>query len=204
MVKDIFPGIDGSSPEYLINANGSLFFVADDGSHGREMWMYVPSDDCQDAEEIRSPGQNYYGSTQGAAGNDLTSCAYLDSADIWYHFTPQVSGQYTITVTSSEFDTTLAVFNACGGNELVCNDDYNLSTNSQVILDMIKGKNYRIRVAGFGGQTGNYKLSFINGSCAQLTQGDLNGDCVVDFLDFAIMASNWLSCSRSPPDLCWD
>lgn len=37
LVKDIFPGGD-SNPYGLININGTLFFIADDGEHGEEIW----------------------------------------------------------------------------------------------------------------------------------------------------------------------
>jgi ELWxxDGT repeat protein len=41
LVKDINPdsnGYLGSSPRYLTNVNGTLFFTADDGTHGLELW----------------------------------------------------------------------------------------------------------------------------------------------------------------------
>jgi ELWxxDGT repeat protein len=37
-VKDIRSGYYGSYPRYLTDANGRLFFVADDGTHGSELW----------------------------------------------------------------------------------------------------------------------------------------------------------------------
>ena len=37
-VKDINPGPSGSNPLFLTNVNGTLFFSADDGSHGHELW----------------------------------------------------------------------------------------------------------------------------------------------------------------------
>ena len=36
-VKDIRLGVNGSSPSDLTNVGGTLFFVADDGVHGREL-----------------------------------------------------------------------------------------------------------------------------------------------------------------------
>ena len=38
MVTDIDPGSDSSAPRYLTNVNGTLFFTANDGTHGDELW----------------------------------------------------------------------------------------------------------------------------------------------------------------------
>ena len=38
LVKDILGGSSGSFPSYLTNVNGTLFFGANDGSHGNELW----------------------------------------------------------------------------------------------------------------------------------------------------------------------
>jgi ELWxxDGT repeat protein len=38
LVKDINPGPAFSGPDWLTEANDQIFFVADDGTHGRELW----------------------------------------------------------------------------------------------------------------------------------------------------------------------
>ncbi|MAU00124.1 MAG: hypothetical protein CL608_23540 [Anaerolineaceae bacterium] len=38
LVKDINPSFQDSSPKFLVNVNGTLFFRADDGIHGHELW----------------------------------------------------------------------------------------------------------------------------------------------------------------------
>src|SRR5262245_63895371 len=38
LVKDIRPGVDGSTPRYLTNVNGTLYFRANDGTTGDELW----------------------------------------------------------------------------------------------------------------------------------------------------------------------
>ncbi len=42
LVRDIYPGDWGSGPDRLIDVSGTLFFSADDGTHGRELWNAVP------------------------------------------------------------------------------------------------------------------------------------------------------------------
>ena len=40
MVKDICPGPDSSTPTFFKPAGIKLFFIADDGITGRELWVY--------------------------------------------------------------------------------------------------------------------------------------------------------------------
>ena len=42
LVKDIWPGGAGSFPSALTNVNGVLYFVADNGVYGRELWRLAP------------------------------------------------------------------------------------------------------------------------------------------------------------------
>ena len=39
MVRDIYTGTSSSHPFELVGVNGWLFFVADDGVHGQELWV---------------------------------------------------------------------------------------------------------------------------------------------------------------------
>ena len=38
LVKDIFPGPDSSFPTDLTNVNGTLYFAANEGYNGDELW----------------------------------------------------------------------------------------------------------------------------------------------------------------------
>lgn len=102
-------------------------------------------------------GKVHNGNTSDATGSDISSCASSDHADLWHAYTPSNSGTATISLCGSEFDTTLAVFNSCNGNELACNDDF-CGTQSEIVLEVVGGQTYLVRVAGFNNQTGNYSL----------------------------------------------
>ncbi len=39
--------------------------------------------------------------------------------------------------------------------------------------------------------------------CTSRIAGDVNGDCKIDFEDYAIMASYWLECYLEPAEACW-
>ena len=43
MVRNIRPGSASSQPLFLTNVNGTLFFTAKDGRHGRELWRAGPA-----------------------------------------------------------------------------------------------------------------------------------------------------------------
>jgi hypothetical protein len=63
--------------------------------------------------------------------------------------------------------------------------------------------NYYVRVAGFGKTQGNYRLTITDSTdCTSRPQSDLNGDCKVDFLDYSVMASEWLACGKADPGSC--
>jgi ELWxxDGT repeat protein len=202
MIKDINPAGD-SSPVYITCLNNSIFFQANDGTHGNELWTYFFSnDECQAAIDIEL-GQIYSGTNYGATLTKYSSCGLNDYADVWYSFQPKITGDYTIHLSSDEFDTTLALYNkSCSGPEIDCNDDDYDSTNSQISHHLLAGANYPIRVSGFDGGMGNFQLQVTAGTCTQYSQGDINGDCKVDLKDFAIMASNWMACNIAPASNC--
>ena len=42
MVRNIRPGSASSQPLFLTKVNGTLYFTAKDGRHGRELWRAGP------------------------------------------------------------------------------------------------------------------------------------------------------------------
>ena len=139
-----------------------------------------------------------------SSGDASSGCAFNDTTDVWYYYKTLSAGDATITVDGINFDTTLAVYNACGGTMLACNDDYDIyDTDSRIDFTAVKGKTYYIRVAGFNQQVGSFDLQVTRGTCTGLLKGDMNNDCQVDFTDFAEFCADWMLCNLDPPSLCW-
>lgn len=49
----------------------------------------------------------------------------------------------------------------------------------------------------------DHEFCFGDQVCEKIAS-DINCDCVVDFLDFAILASQWLDCTLISPETCWE
>jgi subtilisin family serine protease len=120
------------------------------------------NDECGNSITVEE-GVAFRGSTVDATGSDITSCAGNDALDVWHNYTPAVSECVTISTDGSNFDTTLAVFDACGGTELACDDDGGSGLNSQITIDLTAGQTYQIRIAGYGGGVGDYALTASSG-----------------------------------------
>jgi len=100
----------------------------------------------------------FAGSTTNNTGTDVSSCTNGDTIDEWFCYTPTCSGTATASLCSNtNFDTTLAVFEECGGTELACDDD-SCDLQSQVDWPVTAGIPYFVRVAGFGGISGVFEL----------------------------------------------
>ncbi len=98
------------------------------------------------------------------------------SQDIWYNYTASCTGIAIIQTCGSAFDTELAVYDGIDcpvgdDNLLACNDDA-CGLQSQVIVDLMAGQFYKIRVGGFGTAQGDGTLS-INciGVCVECPDG---------------------------------
>jgi hypothetical protein len=112
-----------------------------------------PGDVCATALPA-ALGANNFDNTGYSSDSAAASCAFagIDGADIWFSFTPAVSGSYLLDTNASSVltDTTLTVFDVCGGAEIACDDDSGTGLLSQAVASLTGGTNYRIRVAGWG------------------------------------------------------
>ncbi|MHC4221216.1 MAG: hypothetical protein ACYST9_02245 [Planctomycetota bacterium] len=200
-----FPvSIDGDY-RLIPTTNGNTIILGKSDLSDSERHLYgfsLGDDECLFATEVFKDVP-YVGTTEGITGMNVSSCSYKDTKDVWYKFTPTTAVDFTtISLCGSDFDTTLAVYDDCGGVELVCNDDY-CGLQSQVTFKAKVDKTYYIRVAGYDGETGNYTLRISGSECVSRPAGDINGDCKVDFQDLAIVCGGWLDCGYDDPNACW-
>jgi hypothetical protein len=118
-----------------------------------------PNDFCSNAQVV-SVGAIPFDST--CAGRDgSASCGSGGDPgghDLWFSFTPQVSGPMTFDTQGTSFDTILSIYGMCYGTELACNDDYNFgggsAFQSRVDLSVVADVRYLVRVAGFSTHAG--------------------------------------------------
>ncbi|RME38361.1 MAG: hypothetical protein D6788_07580, partial [Planctomycetota bacterium] len=133
-----------------------------------------PHDECPACIPLET-GVPYTGTTRGSGGSDVSSCGFNDRNDVWHCWTADCTGNAKISLCDQAgLDTTLAVYDACGGTELGCNDDEcNLQSAINPLtqlkrLAVFEGETYFIRVSGFNGAVGEYTIvvdSCVSGCC---------------------------------------
>ncbi|MEZ4856538.1 MAG: choice-of-anchor J domain-containing protein [Gelidibacter sp.] len=114
------------------------------------------NDECATAEAIVC-GNTVTGSTQLA-----TNTGYSNGNDVWYFLAGTQNGSdITISLCGSSFDTTLRVFDACGGNQVAFNDDASgvCSPQSEVTFTSDGVSTYYILVDGYYAGGGDFTLN---------------------------------------------
>jgi hypothetical protein len=84
-------------------------------------------------------------------------------SSVWYRFIAPATGPFTIdTCGNTGLDTVLGVYTGVTVNALttIASNDDACGFQSRVIFNGVAGTTYRVRVAGFGGQQGRFRLFF--------------------------------------------
>lgn len=124
--------------------------------------MGPPNDECANALSL-SLGVPFNFDSTGALQDGTPGGCATGLADVWWTFVAPVTGTYKIgTCGAPGFDTTLHVYgnSFCPpqpGDEIACNNNA-CGIGSQVLVDMIGGDLYRVRVGGWLGATGTAEL----------------------------------------------
>ncbi len=130
------------------------------------------NDNCAQAEAIAGGGTFAFDTT--AATNDFagTCGASATSPDVWFAYTPSVSGTAAIaTCGLASFDTVLSAHADCnGGLPIVCVDDF-CGLQSQITVNIVQGQTILVRVSGFGGSAGAGSISVTETDLGPLGDG---------------------------------
>jgi hypothetical protein len=128
------------------------------------------NDNCADAQPVGDV-ENEIFDTRDATFDGPGHCIRR-SPNIWYCYTASCTGDVTVSLLGSSYDTKLAVYDGCecypsAGDLIACNDDFGLGTESQVTFAAIAGHQYLVEIGGYDGHTypstGRGRLSI---SCA--------------------------------------
>jgi hypothetical protein len=132
------------------------------------------NDNCQNAKPIGNVTAMAF-DTSSATFDGPGHC--IISPNIWYVYTAACTGEATVSLCGSGFDTKLAVYNGATCNPslsrlIECNDD-SCGWQSEVVFEAIAGQQYLIEVGGFGDNAGQGLISVSCESTAPTPPADL-------------------------------
>lgn len=123
------------------------------------------NNDCGSAIWLAA-GQTVDGTTALATNDGSATCGNsASSPDVWYLYRPATSGSVTIdTCPLVGYDTVLSIHTGtCGSlTQIACNDD-SCGLQSSITSNLTAGTAYRIRVAGYNGATGPFRIRVTGG-----------------------------------------
>ena len=134
------------------------------------------NDECHRAEPIAEV-TNLPFDTTDATQDGPHHCLY--SPNRWYCYTASCTGEVTVSLAGSTFDTMLAVYDTCDCDDaedtlIECNDDTTESRQSEIVFDAIAGNQYLIEVGGYDLETG---AGFLTVSCEGVIPPTSKDDC---------------------------
>ena len=124
-------------------------------------------DDCENAQPVGDVTDLEFDTT-GATFDGPGLC--MNSPNIWYCYTATCTGDATVSLAGSSYDTMLAVYDGCEcdpiPDDLIeCNDDAGNTYQSEITFAVIAGNEYLIEIGGYASETGE---GLLNISCEGL------------------------------------
>jgi hypothetical protein len=131
------------------------------------------NDDCQFAELVTEVTDLPFDTTQATADQEGLC---MRSPNIWFLYAPSATGEATVSLLGSQYDTMLSVYlgAACspGLERLIgCNDDFG-GLQSQLTFDVVGGEVYLVEIGGWDRRTGLGVLT-ISLEAVDLAESDL-------------------------------
>ena len=157
-------------------ATGGNYYLVEVGGYnedavGRGLMTITPqtpppsnNDNCVNAQAI-GDAKNLAFDTRGKTFDGPGLC--MTGPNIWYCYTASCTGDVTVSLLGSSYDTMLAVYSGCTCNPtssrmIACNDDFSPGYQSQITFAATAGNKYLIEIGGYGSDTGQ---GILNISC---------------------------------------
>ncbi len=115
------------------------------------------NDNCADAATLTIDTPVNF-NTINATNDGTASCIASNGPDVWFKFTAPAAGFYRASTCGSALDTVVTVLDACGGSEIVCNDDA-CGLQSRADFNASSGQEVWIRVGGFQALVGTGSIT---------------------------------------------
>lgn len=94
----------------------------------------------------------------GSTANGASNTGGNTAADVWYSYSG-AAGAVTVSLcNNTSYDSYLRVYDACGGTEIVFDDDF-CNTQSSVTFTANGTSTYYIMVEGYGSNTGTFEMA---------------------------------------------
>ncbi|MGB0715069.1 MAG: hypothetical protein ACPGXK_04270 [Phycisphaerae bacterium] len=158
------------------------------------------NDSCDEALLVVEGTPAAEGDNTAAGADQIEASCVPSDFDLWYEYEAGCTGLATIDLQGSlQVDPVFSVFDACGGNETVCNDDA-AGLPAEAMFDVVAGSSYWVRVASLGAP-GDFDLNI---SCAGFPSNDACVDAtIVTDGQPAVQGSNsGASTSSGPASSC--
>ncbi len=119
------------------------------------------NDECVNATVATVGSQAY--DTTGATGSGEMTCAAGSSNTVWFSFQPPADGAYDFATCGSFGDSAIAVFDACGGTQLACNDDFCGLLSTASVPGLSSASTYYVMIGNYGSGSGSNGTLTITG-----------------------------------------
>jgi len=169
------------------------------------------NDECPDALPVESGATPFDSAGATTDGPDEpTRCDYSGNtqvdADVWFCHEAACTGDLTVSLCESNYDTKMAVYPGCTcptrEAAIACNDDWCGASGlqSEITIPVTAGQSYLIRVGGYSGSTGSGTLSITCTECTVDADCDDGNLCTDDVCRNGRCEAVYKSCDDG--DLC--
>jgi len=123
------------------------------------------ADECSNATPIAGAGSFPFSTVGSTDSGSLGSCNQVASSDVWFEWTSGSETDYRFAICDPDYDAVVAIYDACGGTELGCEDAVGCTPSLfDVELDVFglaPDTTYLIQVDGWEGLEGTGTLQII-------------------------------------------